>query len=168
MLWWKKLQLNSPDGATRQRAIDELTLSLEHRSTDHQRRAAGMLAAIGHPSAVRWALESVTHSETAESGAHLLKQIVNDYSHSVVTESLRIIAELPDPLQRIAAPPTTVGGRQHPANWENYRAVNCSVLREKAQAELQRRTDAEAKWREADEKQKRQPAAVTSAKRRTA
>jgi hypothetical protein len=168
MLWWKKLQLNSPDGATRQRAIDELTLSLEHHSADHQRKAAGMLAAIGHPSAVRWALESVTHRETAESSARLLEQIVSDYSHSVVTESLRMIAELPDPLQRIAAPPKTIGGRQHPASWDHYRAVNCSALREKAQAELQRRAYAEAQWREADEKQKHQPAAVTSAKRRSA
>jgi len=168
MLWLKKLQLNSPDGATRQRAIDELTLSLEHRSADHQRKAAGMLAAIGHPSAVRWALESVTHHEAAESSARLLEQIVSDYSHSVVTESLRMIAELPDPLQRIAAPPTSLGGRQHPDSWENYRAVNCSALRQKAQAELKRRAEAEAQWRAADEKQKRQPAAVTSAKRRTA
>jgi hypothetical protein len=49
MLWWKKLQLNSPDGATRQQAIDELTLSLEHRTGDHQQKAAAMLGAIGHP-----------------------------------------------------------------------------------------------------------------------
>ena len=168
MLWWKKLQLNSPDGATRQRAIDELTLSLEHSSANHQRKAAAMLAAIGHPSAVRWALESVTHRENAESSARLLEQIVSDYSHSVVTESLRIIAELPDPLQRIAAPPATMNGRMHPASWENYRAVNCSALREKAQAELQRRAEAEAQWRRADEKQKAQPAAVASLSRRTA
>jgi hypothetical protein len=168
MLWWKKLQLNSPDGATRQRAIEELTLSLEHGSADHQQKAAAMLAAIGHPSAVRWALQSVTHREVAESSARLLEQIVSDYSHSVVTESLRMIAELPDPLQKIVAPPATMGGRLHPASWENYRAVNCSALREKAQAELQRRAQAEAQWRRADEKQKLQPAAVTSAKRRTA
>ena len=168
MLWWKKLQLNSPDGATRQRAIDELTSLLEHGRADHQRKAAAILAAIGHPSAVRWALESVTDPAAAESNVHLLEQIVCDYSHSVITQSLRVIAELPDPLQRIAAPPITVGGRQRPANWENYRAVNCSALREKAQAELQRRANAEAQWREADEKQKRQPAAITVAKRRTA
>jgi hypothetical protein len=168
MLWWKRLQLNSPDGVTRQLAIDELTLSLEHRSADHQRKAAGMLAAIGHPSAVRWALQSVNNREAAEATVRLLEQIVSDYSHSVVTESLRMIAELADPLQRIAAPPTIMGRKQYPANWENYRAVNCSALRQKAQAELKRRAEAEAQWRAADEKQKRQPAAVTSARRRTA
>jgi hypothetical protein len=168
MLWWKKLQLNSPDGATRQRAIDELTLSLEHGSEHHQRKAAAMLANIGHPSAVRWALGSVTNRDSAESSVRLLEQIVSDFSHSVEAESLYSIAELDDPLQRIASPPATMGGRQHPANWENYRAVNCSALREKAKAELQRRAEAEAQWRAAEEEQKRQPAAVVSVGRRTA
>jgi hypothetical protein len=168
MFWWRKLQLNSPDGATRQRAIDELTSSLEHRSEEHRRKAAAMLAAIGHPSAVQWVLRSVTNREVAESSVRLLEQIVSDFSHAVEVESLRSIAELADPLQRIAAPPTTMSGGQHPANWENYRAVNCSALREKAQAELQRRAEAEAQWRQADEKQKRQPAAVVSVSRRSA
>lgn len=168
MLWWKKLQLNSPDGATRQRAIDGLTLSLEHGSEGHQRKAALMLAAIGHPSAVGWALQSVANRDAAESNVRLLDQIVSNFSHSLTTQSLYDIAELADPLQRIPAPPATMDGRQHPANWQNYRAVNCSALREKAQAELQRRAEAEAQWREADEKQKRQVAAVASARRRTA
>jgi hypothetical protein len=168
MLWWRKLQLNSPDGATRQRAIDELTLSLEHRSDEHQRKAAALLANIGHPSAVRWALNSVTNRDSAESSVRLLEQIVSEFSHAVEAESLRSIAELDDPLQRITAPPTTMGGRQHPANWDNYRAVNCSTLREKAEAELLRRAEAEVQWRRADEKQKEQPAAAVSVNRRTA
>ena len=168
MLWWKKLQLNSPDGATRQRAIDELTLSLEHSSANHQRKAAAMLAAIGHPSAARWALRSAANRDAAESSVHLLDQIVSDFSHAMEADSLLSIAELDDPLQRITAPPATMGGRMHPASWENYRAVNCSALREKAQAELQRRAEAEAQWRRADEKQKLQPAAVASLSRRTA
>jgi len=168
MFWWRKLQLNSPDGATRQRAIDELTSTLEHRSEDHQRKAAAMLAAIGHPSAVRWALGSVTNRDSAESSVRLLEQIVSDFSHAVETEGLHSITALEDPLQKIAAPPMTMGGRQHPASWENYRAVNCSALRQKAEAELQRRAEAEAQWREADEKQKLQPAALVSGNRRTA
>jgi hypothetical protein len=79
-----------------------------------------------------------------------------------------MIAELPDPLQRIVTQPTTMGGRQHLASWENCRAVNCSALREKAQAELQRRAEAEAQWRRTEEEQKRQPAAVVSVGRRSA
>ena len=168
MLWWRKLQLNSPDGATRQRAIDELTSSLEHRSHDHQQKAAALLANIGHPSAVRWALGSVTNRDSAESSVRMLERIVSDFSHAVETESLQSMAALVDPLQRIAAPPTTMGGRQHPTNWENYCAINCSALRERAEAELRRRADAETQWREADEKQKSKPAAVVSATRRTA
>jgi hypothetical protein len=168
VLWWQKLQLNSPDGATRQRAIDELTLSLDHSSEGHQRKAAAVLAAIGHPSAVTWALRSVTNRDSAEPSVRLLEQIISDFSPAVETESLLSIAALDDPLQRIAAPPTTMGGRQHPANWENYRAVNCAALREKAEAELQRRADAEAQWRKADEEQKRQPAAIVTVNRRTA
>jgi hypothetical protein len=168
MLWWRKLQLNSPDGATRQRAIDDLILLLEHRSEDRQRKAAALLATIGHPSAVRWALRCVTNRDSAESSVRLLEQIVNDFSHAVASESLQNIAALDDPLQRMETPPTTMGGRQHPTNWENYRAVNCSALREKAEAELLRRAEAETQWLEADEKQKRQPAAVVSVDRRTA
>jgi hypothetical protein len=168
MLWWRKLQLNSPDGATRQRAIDELTILLEHRSLAHQYRAAALLATIGHPSAVQWALRSVTNRDSAESSVRLLEGIAGDFSHAIKTESLESIATLDDPLQRIETPPTTMGGRQHPGNWENYRAVNCSALRQKAEAELRRRAEAEAQWSEADEKQKRQPAAVVSVDRRTA
>ena len=168
MLWWRKLQLNSPDGATRQRAIDDLILLLEDRRVDRQRKAATLLATIGHPSAVRWALGCVTHRDSAESSVRLLEQIVSDFSHSVESESLQSIAALDDPLQRIESPPMTMGGRQHPGNWENYRAVNCAALREKAEAELIRRFEAEAQWREADEKQKRQPAALVSVDRRTA
>lgn len=168
MLWWRKLQLNSPDGATRQRAIDELIALLQHRSEEHQRRAATLLASIGHPSAVRWALGGVTNRNSAESSVRLLEQIVSDFSHGVETEILQSMAALDDPLQRIETPPMTMGGRQHPAGWENYRAVDCSALREKAEAELLRRAEAEAQWREADEKQKRQPAAVVSVDRRTA
>jgi hypothetical protein len=168
MLWWRKLQLNSPDGATRQRAIDELIALLQHRSEEHQRKAATLLAAIGHPSALRWGLRCVTNRDSAESSVHLLEQIVSDFCHAIESESLQNIAALDDPLQRIETPPTTMGGRQHPASWENYRAVDCSALREKAEAELLRRAEAEAQWREADEKQKRQPAAVVSVDRRTA
>lgn len=127
-----------------------------------------MLAALGHPAAVRWALRSVTNRDSAESSVHLLEQVVGDFSHGLETESLESMATLDDPLQRIDAAPTTMGGRQHPANWENYRAINCSALREKAQAELLRRAEAEAKWHAADEEQKRQPTAGVSVDRRTA
>jgi hypothetical protein len=168
MLWWRKLQLNSPDGATRQRAIDDLIVLLEHRTEDRQRKAAALLATIGHPSAVRWALRCVTNRDSAESSVRLLEGIVSDFSHAIKAESLESIAALDDPLQRIETPPTTMGGRQHPGNWENYRAVNCAALRGKAEAELQRRFEAEAQWSEADEKQKLQPAAVVSVDRRTA
>ena len=168
MLWWRKLQLNSPDGAARQRAIDELTLSLEHASEDKQRKAAGLLANIGHPSAVRWALGCVTNRDAAESSVRMLEQIVSDFSHAIEAESLNSMAALDDPLQRVAARPMTMGGRQHPGNWESFRAVNCSALREMAEAELLRRYEAEVQWRRADEEQKRQPAAAVSADRRTA
>ena len=167
MFWWWKLQFNSPDGATRKRAIDELIALLEDGSQDRQRKAAELLATIAHPLAVQWALQSVTKRDCAEWSASLLEQIMTELPHVVEAESLLCIAELGDPLQAISAPAVSMGGRQLPSSWQNYRSVNCSALREKAQAELQRRAEAEARWQAADEEQKRQ-AAPSLAHRRTA
>jgi hypothetical protein len=171
MTFWRlKLRLNSPDGVTRQEAIHQPGALLEHRREGHQQRAAALLAKIGHPLAVRWALQCVTNRDSAELSAGLLEQIITDFPNAVEPDCLERLAMFDDPLQRIATPPVSMGGRQHPANWENYRAVNCSALREKARAELQRRAEAEAQWRavDEDEKQKRQAAIPASVERRTA
>jgi hypothetical protein len=168
MLWWWKLQFNSPDGATRQRAIDKFTSLLESGDEQHQQKAATVLATIGHPRAVRWALEGVTNRDCAESRVRILEQIIAGFPHAIQLESLERIAALDDPLQRISTPPVSFGGRHQLANWENYRAVNCSMLREKAEAELQRRWEAEAQWVKADEERLRQPAALQTVDRRTA
>lgn len=168
MLWWWKLQFNSPDGATRQRAIDKFTSLLERGDEDRQQKAAAVLATIGHPVAVQWALAGVTSRDCAESRVRILEQIIADFPQDMQLESLERIAALDDPLQKISAPPASFGGRHQLANWENYRAVNCSMLREKAEAELHRRWEAEAQWLKADEERKHQPAALQTVDRRTA
>ena len=168
MLWWWKLQFNSPDGATRQRAIDKFTSLLEHGDEDRQQKAAAVLATLGHPLAVRWALAGVTNRDCAESRVRILEQIIADFPHAMQLEILERIAELDDPLQKISTPPVSVGGKYQLANWENYRAVNCSGLREKADAELLRRWEAEVQWLAADEERKRPPAALQTVDRRTA
>jgi hypothetical protein len=169
MLWWWKLQLESPDGATRQQAIDELAASLEHRSEDRQRNAANLLATIGHPLAVSWSLKYLAQRERAEWSVRLLEQIVTNFSHSVETGTLQSIAALMDPLQKNPAPIATPGGRPLRAGWEYYRVVDCSKLRQKADAELQRRAHAESKWRKADAELKQQrKTALVLVERRTA
>lgn len=168
MLWWRKLQFNSPDGATRQRAIDQFISWLEHKDEARQAKAAALLATIGHPAVVRWALAGLKSRDYAESRVRILEQIAGEFPHQMETGNLRAVAELVDPLQKIAAPPMSFGGRHQLAKWENYRAVNCSTLREKAEDELARRAEAEAQWAAADEERKRQPAALQSASRRTA
>jgi hypothetical protein len=170
MFWWLKLRLNSPDGVVHQRVVNKLCALLEHHSEDQQHKAAVLLATIGHPSAVRCALQYVTNRDCAELGVRLLEQIITDFPNAVEADSLERLAALDDPLQKIATPPLTWGGRQYPANWENYRAVNCSALREKAAVELQRRAEAEAQWRAADEeeRQKRQATIPVVVERRTA
>jgi len=170
MLWWWKLQLDSPDGATRQQAIDELAGSLEHRSYDRQRNAANLLATIGHPLAVRWSLKYVGHKECAELCARLLEGMVDQFTHVVETESLREIAALSDPLQKITAPQLSPGEKRIPSTWETLRAIDCSNLRQKAEAELKRRDEAEAQWQKADEelKQTRQASLVLIKGRKSA
>jgi hypothetical protein len=162
MLWWWKSQLESPDGDTRQRAIEELAASLEHRSEDRQQNAAKLLATIGHPLAVTWSLKHINHRDRAESSVRLLEQVVTDFPHAVEAESLQSMITVIDPLQRKPAPAATPGGRQLPKSWECYCVVNCSNLRQKAEAELLRRAQAEAEWRKADEdvKQQRKTALV--------
>jgi len=170
MFWWLKSQLNSPDGVRRQKAIKKLCALLEHGSEVQQHKAATLLATIGHPSGVRYALQHVANRDCAEFAVRLLEQIISGFANAVETDSLERLATLDDPLQKIATPPMTMGGRQLPANWENYRAMNCSALREKAEAELQRRVEAEAAWRAADEQEKlkRQAAIPALVERRTA
>jgi hypothetical protein len=168
MLWWWKLQLESPEGATRQQAIEELAGYLEHRSFDRQRNAANLLASIGHPLAVRWSLQYVVHRECSESCARLLERMVDTFAHVVETESLKAIAALSDPLQKVNSPRPTPGQKRIPAAWETLRAIDCSSLRRKAAAELKRRADAESKWQKADEelKQTRQHATLVLVKGR--
>jgi len=156
MLWWWKSQLESPEGTTRQRAIEELAASLEHRSVDRQRNAAKLLATIGHPLAVAWSLKYLDKRDQAEWSVRLLEQVVTDFPHAVETESLQALTKVVDPLQRKPAPAATPGGRALPSGWECYCVVDCSNLRQKAQAELERRTQAEAEWRKADEELKQQ------------
>jgi hypothetical protein len=156
MLWWWKSQLESPDGATRQRAIEELAASLEHRSEDRQRNAAKLLATIGHPLAVAWSLKFIDKRDRSEWSVRLLEQVVTDFPHAVEAESLQAMTKVIDPLQKKPAPAATPGGRQLPASWECYCVVDCTQLRQKAEAELQRRAKAEAEWRKADEEVKQQ------------
>jgi hypothetical protein len=168
MLWWWKLQFNSPDGATRQRAIEKFTCLLADSSEARQQKAAELLATIGHPLAVRWALEGLTDRDCAESRVRMLEQMVTEFSREIETGILERIAELDDPLQKISTPPASIGGRHQLANWENYRAINCSTLRQKAEAELVRRWEAEAQWLAADEERTRQAAPVPKTDRRSA
>jgi hypothetical protein len=151
MLWWWKSQLESPDGETRQRAIEELTASLEHRSEERQQNAAKLLATIGHPLAVSWSLKQIDKRDRAEWSIRMLEQVVTEFPHAVQGESLQSMTKVIDPLQKKPAPAATPGGRQLPKNWECYCVVDCSNLRQKAEAELQRRANAEAEWRKADE-----------------
>jgi hypothetical protein len=167
MLWWWKSQLESPDGVTRQRAIEELAASLEHRSEDRQRNAAKLLATIGHPLAVTWSLKHVANRDRAESSVRLLEQIVINFPHAVENDSLEAITKVIDPLQKKPAFSATPGGRALPDSWECYCVVDCSQLRQKAEAELERRAKAEAEWRKADEevKQQRKTALILVARR---
>jgi hypothetical protein len=151
MLWWWKLQLESPDGVTRQQAIEELTTSLGNRDETRQRNAAKLLATIGHPRAVNWALNNTSNERCAEWSMWLLNQIVAGFAHAVEPESLRAIAELADPMQKTAAAPLGPNGKPRPGIWETYRCINCTELRQKAAMEIQRREYAEAQWRKADE-----------------
>lgn len=169
MLWWWKSQLESPDGVTRQRAIEELAASLEHRSEDRQQNAAKLLATIGHPLAVTWSLKHIDKRDRAESSVRMLEQVVTEFPHAVEAESLQAMTKVIDPLQKKPAPAVTPGGRQLPDSWECYCVVNCSNLRQKAEAELQRRSQAEAEWRKADEEVKQQrQTALTIVRRRSA
>jgi hypothetical protein len=156
MLWWWKSQLESPDGATRQRAIEELAASLGHRSEDRQQNAAKLLATIGHPLAVTWSLNHIDQRDRAEWSVRLLEQVVTGFPHAVEAASLQAMTKVIDPLQKKPAPTATPGGRPLPNNWECYCVVDCSNLRQKAEAELQRRAQAEAEWRKADEEVKQQ------------
>ena len=169
MLWWWKSQLESPDGATRQRAIEELAASLGHRSEDRQSNAAKLLATIGHPLAVTWSLKHIDHRDRAESSVRLLEQVVTDFPHTMETESLQSITTVTDPLQKKPAPAFTPGGRPLPDSWECYCVVDCSNLRKRAEAELQRRAQAESEWRKADEEIKQQrTTTLTLVRRRSA
>ena len=156
MIWWWKSQLDSPDGATRNRAIAKLVNSLDHPSEDRRRKAIRLLAGIGHQEVVRWSLKQVTNRESAGFGVGLLTQIVTDFPHAIESESLQSIAELADPMEKLSTPPLNWSGKPLPAGWENLRTVDCSELRHKATAELQRREAAEAKWRKADDELKQQ------------
>jgi hypothetical protein len=156
MLWWWKSQLESPDGATRQQAIEELTATLGHRSEDRQCNAAKLLATIGHPLAVTWALKHIGQRDRAEWSVRLLEQVVTDFPDAVETESLQSMTTIVDPLQKKPAPSIGPGGRPLPETWECYCVVNCSNLRQRAETELQRRAQAESEWRKADEEIKQQ------------
>jgi hypothetical protein len=169
MLWWWKSQLESPDGATRQRAIEELAATLEHRSEDRQRNAAKLLATIGHPLAVSWSLKFIDDRERAEWSVRLLEQVLTNFPHAVENASLQTMTKLIDPLQKKPAPAATPGGRQLPSSWECYCVVDCSNLRQKAEAELRRREKAEKEWRRADEEIKQQrTTTLTIVRRRSA
>jgi hypothetical protein len=79
MIWWWKSQLDSPDGATRNRAIAKLVTSLDHPSEDRRRKAIQLLAGIGHQEVVRWSLKQLTNRESAGFGVGLLTQVVTDF-----------------------------------------------------------------------------------------
>jgi len=134
--WRRKPKLYAPDGATRLRAVSELLEALEGPDGAD---AATMLATIGHPRAVRWLLERTNERACAQWSVQLLECVLADFSASMEFESLCALADLADPLQTIAEPPTNWAGKKLPACWENYRSVDCSALRQKAETELQRR-----------------------------
>jgi len=156
MIWWWKSQLDSPDGATRNRAIAKLVDTLDHPSEDRRRKAIKLLAGIGHQEVVRWSLKQITNRESAGFGVGLLTQVVTDFPHAIDSEHLQAVAEIADPMEKLSAPPLNWAGKPLPAGWENLRTVDCSELREKATAELQRRDAAETKWRRADEERKQE------------
>ena len=148
--------MDSPDGATRNRAIAKLVATLDHPSEDRRRKAIKLLAGIGHQEVVRWSLKQLTNRESAGFGVGLLTQVVTEFPHALETESLQTISEVHDPMEKLSSPPLNWSGKPLPAGWENLRTVDCSELRQKATAELQRREAAEAKWRRADEERKQE------------
>jgi hypothetical protein len=154
MIWWWKSQLDSPDGATRNRAIAKLVASLDHPSDDRRNKALQLLAGVGHQQVVDWSMKQLTNRERAGFAVNLLTQIMTDFPHAMESEHLQTISELADPMEKLSTPARNWAGKRLPADWANLRAVDCSELRQKATAELQRREAAEAKWRRADEERK--------------
>jgi HEAT repeat protein len=154
MIWWWKSQLDSPDGATRNRAIAQFVELLDHPNHDRRHKALKLLAGIGHHQVVDWSMKQVSNRESAGLAVGLLTQIMTDFPHAMESEHLQTISELADPMEKLSTPPLNWAGKPLSSDWHNLRTVDCSELRQKATAELQRREAAEAKWRRADEERK--------------
>ena len=137
--WWQSRSDSSQENTAPQRRIAEWAESLEHPSEDRQRKAAERLAVIGHPLAVRWSLNYITKRECAEWGVRLLEKILDGFTTELDAECLREVAAMADPLQKIPPDQVTRHGKPLRGTWETYRAIDCSLLRHKAQAELRQR-----------------------------
>lgn len=130
--WWK----------SRTETLPELAAWLEHPNEIRQRKAAERLAAIGHPLAVRWILANITKRELAQWGVRLLEQVLDGFTPALDADCLREIASMANPLQRIPQEEVTRHGKPLKGNWQTYRAIDCSALRQRAQAECKRRAAA--------------------------
>lgn len=136
MRWWWK---------SRSESLPELAALLEHPNQDRQRKAAERLAAVGHPLAVRWLLTHITRRESAQWGVQLLEQVLNGFTEALEADCLQEIAAMANPLQRIPQEEVTRHGKPLRGTWQAYRAIDCSGLRQRAQAECKRRA-ARTSW----------------------
>ncbi len=166
MFWRRKqVKLKAPDGAERRRAIEELVQNLKHPKVERQYQAVAELAKIAHPMAVEWLQRHVTHEDTAERSVRLLEEIVTNFPEAVESASLHFLSKLHNPLQKLTGPLDTWAGRSLPPTWKNLLSIDCSSLREKAAAELQRRAQLELEWRRKEEQLKKQREAEADKRR---
>ena len=139
--WWTSSQMQSRRLAVRQRAIHRLLEVLESKQPEEQRRAAKLLAAIGHPLAVRWLMRNSTNREWGEWTVAQLGRVLNLFPGSVETQDLRTLADFGPVLQR--TDPKTQTNRptefRVPKTWLTYRTIDCSEVQRLAKEELRRR-----------------------------
>jgi len=139
--WWTSLQMQSHRLLTRQRAIHKLLPTVEENREDGQRRAAKLLATVGHPVAVRWLLRNSTNREWGEGTVNKLDRGLSFFAPSLETEDLQTLADFGPVLQRTQA--KTQSNRSNefrvPKTWYTYRTIDCSGVQRLAKEELKRR-----------------------------
>lgn len=126
---------------TRRRAIHRLLGTLDSNHPDRQRRAAKLLASIGHPIAVRWLLRNSTNREWGEWTVTQLQGVLSLFPDSVETQDLRTLADFGPVLQRTQPKTQTnrSAGFRVPKTWLTYRTIDCSEVQRLAKEELRRR-----------------------------
>lgn len=139
--WWTSLQMQSHSLLTRQRAIHKLLATLEEDREDRQRRAAKLLANVGHPVVVRWLLRNSTNREWGEWTVSQLERVLSFFASSIETDDLRTLADFGPVLQRTQAKAQTNRSTEFrvPKTWFTYRTIDCSGVQRLAKEELKRR-----------------------------